>query len=156
MPTDLFAGIPVSDYAVALEWYERLFGSPPAFLPNEIEAVWELAEHRFVFIEQRPERAGHARHLAFVDDLDALVAQIAERGLEPTERETYANGVSKVAYRDPDGNEFGYGGTPEAETRRIGLEALDRLAELTADLPPTDAVKIVRESREELEKRAAL
>jgi catechol 2,3-dioxygenase-like lactoylglutathione lyase family enzyme len=110
MPIDLFAGIPVADYAAARAWYERLFGSPPSFLPNDVEAVWELAEHRFVFIEQRPERAGHARHLVFVDDLDARVAQIAERGLAPAGRETYANGVRKVAYRDPDGNEFGFGG----------------------------------------------
>jgi len=51
--------------------------------------VMAFAEHRFVFIEQRPEHAGHARHLLFVDDLDALVAQIAERGLTPAERETY-------------------------------------------------------------------
>jgi predicted enzyme related to lactoylglutathione lyase len=110
MPIDLFAGIPVADYAAARAWYERLFGSPPSFLPNDVEAVWELAEHRFVFIEQRPERAGHARHLVFVDDLDARVAQIAERGLAPAERETHPNGVRKVACRDPDGNEFGFGG----------------------------------------------
>jgi predicted enzyme related to lactoylglutathione lyase len=109
---DLFAGIPITDYAAALAWYERLFGAPPSFLPNNTEAVWELAEHRFVFIEQRPERAGNARHLVFVDDLDALVAQISERGLAPAEQETYTNGVRKVAYRDPDGNEFGYGGAP--------------------------------------------
>jgi catechol 2,3-dioxygenase-like lactoylglutathione lyase family enzyme len=112
MLTDLFAGIPVTDYAAAREWYERLFGSPPSFVPNNTEAVWELAEHRFVFVEQRPEHAGHARHLAFADDLDALVAQIAERGLTPAEQETHANGVRKVAYRDPDGNEFGFGGAP--------------------------------------------
>jgi hypothetical protein len=109
---DLFAGIPVTDYAATLGWYERLFGSPPSFIPNDTEAVWELAEHRFVFIERRPEHAGHARHLVFVDDLDTLVAQIAERGLNPAERESYANGVRKVTYRDPDGNEFGYGGAP--------------------------------------------
>ena len=115
MSIDLFAGIPVTDYVAALEWYVRLFGSPPSFVPNETEAVWELAEHCFVFIEQRPERAGHARHLVFVDDLDALVARIAERGLTSTEQETYANGVRKVAYRDADGNEFGYGG---ASTQR--------------------------------------
>ena len=110
MPSDLFAGIRVTDYAVALARYERLFDSPPSFVPTGTEAVWELAEHRFVFIEQRPEHAGHARHLVFVDDLDALVAQIAERGLAPAERGTYANGVRKAAYRDPDGNEFGFGG----------------------------------------------
>ncbi len=112
MPLDLFAGIPITDYATALEWYERLFGSPPSFVPNESEAVWELAEHRFVFIEQHPERAGHARHLVFVDNLDALVAQVAERGLVPAQRETLSNGVRKVTYRDPDGNLCGFGGAP--------------------------------------------
>jgi predicted enzyme related to lactoylglutathione lyase len=112
MANDLFAGIRVSDYAAALAWYGRLFGSPPSFVPTDGEAVWELAQHRYVFIEQRPEHAGHARHLLFVDDLDAVVAQIAERGLAPAEQETYTNGVRKVAYRDPDGNEFGFGGAP--------------------------------------------
>src|SRR5579864_3815232 len=107
---DLFAGIAVSDYAAALVRYERLLGSSPSFWPNEIEAVWELAEHRYVFIEQRPERAGQARHLVFVDDLDAVVAQIASRGLNPAEWEAYENGVRKAAYRDPDGNEVGFGG----------------------------------------------
>jgi predicted enzyme related to lactoylglutathione lyase len=113
MPLDLFAGIQVSDYASALHWYERLFGSPPSFLPNDTEAVWELAEHQYVFVEQVPEHAGHARHLVFVDDLDGMLAQIAERGLTPTEQETYANGVRKAAYRDSDGNEFGFGGAPK-------------------------------------------
>jgi len=32
---DLFAGIPVADYAAALKWYERLLGSPPTFLPHQ-------------------------------------------------------------------------------------------------------------------------
>jgi predicted enzyme related to lactoylglutathione lyase len=109
---DLFAGVPVSDYARAVAWYERLFGSGPAFLPNDVEAVWELAEHRYVFIEVRPEHAGHALHTVFVDDLDARVGAIARRGIEPAERETYPNGVRKVTYRDPDGNEIGFGGGP--------------------------------------------
>jgi hypothetical protein len=39
----LFAGIPVRDYTAAAAWYERLLGAPPSFLPNDIEAVWELA-----------------------------------------------------------------------------------------------------------------
>ena len=38
---------------------------------------------------------------------DALVADIAARGLDPTVRETYGNGVRKATYRDPDGNEIG-------------------------------------------------
>jgi catechol 2,3-dioxygenase-like lactoylglutathione lyase family enzyme len=109
---DLFAGIAVADYAAALRWYERLLGGPPAFLPNDIEAVWELAEHRYLYIEQRPDHAGHGKHTIFVDDLDAVVAQITDRGLNPAQRETYSNGVRKITYRDPDGNEIGFGGGP--------------------------------------------
>lgn len=109
---DLFAGISVADYAVALSWYERLLGFPPTFFPHDTEAVWELAEHRFVYIVQRPEHAGHAMHLSFVDDLDALITQITNRGLNPAEQETYPNSVRKVTYRDPDGNEISFGGAP--------------------------------------------
>jgi predicted enzyme related to lactoylglutathione lyase len=112
MAVDLYAGIPVRDYAAALAWYERLLGSSPTFVASDTEAVWELAEHRSVVIEQRPEHAGHALHTIFVDDFDALVAQIADRGLEPAKRETYSNGVRKATYRDPDGNEIGFGGAP--------------------------------------------
>ncbi|MEV4639231.1 VOC family protein [Actinoplanes sp. NPDC049548] len=112
MGVDLFAGIPVRDYPSAVAWYERLLGGPPAFLPNDTEAVWELAEHRYLYLDVRPEHAGHAMHTVFVDDLDARLAAIAERGLEPAERETYDNGVRKVIFRDPDGNEIGFGGGP--------------------------------------------
>jgi hypothetical protein len=108
MTIDLFAGIPVRDYTAAAAWYERL--APPSFLPNDTEAVWELADHRYVFIKVRPEHAGHAMHTFFVGDFDARISQIAELGLEPAQRETYANGVHKATFRDPDGNEIGLGG----------------------------------------------
>jgi predicted enzyme related to lactoylglutathione lyase len=109
---DLFAGVPVGDYQRALTWYEALLGSEPSFLPNETEAVWEIAEHRYLYIEVRPQHAGHAKHTIFVDDLDARVAEIAARGLEPAEQETYSNGVRKTTYRDPEGNQIGFGGMP--------------------------------------------
>ncbi|MGC4958887.1 VOC family protein [Actinomadura citrea] len=110
MSLDLFAGIPVTDYGEALPWYERLFGGKPSFLPNDIEAVWEVAEHRYVYIVQDPERAGNALVLAFVDDLGDRVAGIARRGIAPARREEYGNGVTKVVFRDPGGNEIGFGG----------------------------------------------
>ena len=112
MEVDLFAGVPVSDFDAALAWYRRLLGAPPAFLPNEVEAVWELAEHRFLFIELKPEHAGHALHTVFVGDLDAVLTGTAGRGLEPARRETYGNGVRKATFVDPDGNEIGFGGGP--------------------------------------------
>jgi catechol 2,3-dioxygenase-like lactoylglutathione lyase family enzyme len=107
---DLFAGIAVADYAAAVKWYERLLGFPPTFFPHAMEAVFEVAEHRYVYIVQQPEHAGHAIHTLFVDDLDALVAQIADRELDPAKSENYSNGVRKITYRDADGNAIGFGG----------------------------------------------
>jgi catechol 2,3-dioxygenase-like lactoylglutathione lyase family enzyme len=107
---DLFAGLQVSDYQRALRWYERLLGSAPSFVPNDTEAVWEVAEHRYLYIKVASGHAGHALHTLFVDDLDERIAGIGGRGLEPAAQETYANGVRKVIYRDPDGNEIGFGG----------------------------------------------
>lgn len=108
---DLFAGIAVADYGSALKWYERLLGSPPAFFPHDTEAVWEVAEYRYVYIVQQPEHAGHARVTLFLADLETVVSQIADRGLEPVERESYPNGVQKITYRDSDANEISFGGS---------------------------------------------
>jgi catechol 2,3-dioxygenase-like lactoylglutathione lyase family enzyme len=110
LQVDLFAGIPVRDYEEALAWYKRFLGSEPSFVPHATEAVWHLAEHRSLFIVERPEHAGHAMHTIFVDDLDAMVAEIAGRGIQPAQQETYSNGVRKATFRDPDGNEIGFGG----------------------------------------------
>lgn len=73
--------------------------------------MWEVAPHRWIVLEERPERAGTATHTLFVGDLDARVAAISARGIEPSDLETY-DGVRKVIYRDPEGNEIGLGGNP--------------------------------------------
>src|SRR5688500_17458908 len=112
MTVDLFAGIPVRDYAAATAWYERFFGAPPAFLPNDTEAVWALAEHRNMCIELRLADAGHALHTVFVSDFDDRIAGRAERGLEPATRETYENGVRKASFRHTAAYEIGLGGGP--------------------------------------------
>ena len=46
----------------------------------------------------------------FVADLGDVVDAITTRGIDPHEDETYDNGVRKVTYRDPEGNEVGFGG----------------------------------------------
>jgi hypothetical protein len=111
VPVALFAGVRVADFHAALPWYERLLGRPPTFRAHETDVVWELAEHRSVFVHESSEPGG-AEHVIFVDDLEALVAEIAARGIEPDRRETYSNGVRKAIYRDRDGNEIGFGGAP--------------------------------------------
>src|SRR3954453_11728528 len=107
MPPALFAGVRVRDLAAARAWYERLLGEP-AFFPNDREVVWSLADDRFLYVLEDPDRAGDGLATVFVDDLDTTVAEIATRGLKPAERETYDNGVSKVTYRDDDGNQVGF------------------------------------------------
>jgi hypothetical protein len=111
MSLHLFAGLRVRDFQVARPWYERLLGEP-TFFPHATEAVWTLAENRSLYIVEHADGAGHSAVTIFLDDLDAHVATVAARGLEPDERETYSGGVRKVIYRDPDGNEVGFGGAP--------------------------------------------
>ena len=113
MSLALFAGLPVADYAAARAWYERLLGEP-SFLPHATEAVWTLAEDRSVYVVQDADRAGMGLVTVFVADLDAQLAEIAARGLTPDRQETYPNDVRKAVFRDPDGNEVGFGGGPVA------------------------------------------
>jgi len=110
MALDLFAGVRVSDYEAAKSWYQRLLDAEPSFIAHATEAVWELAEHRFLFILEDAEGAGRAIHTIFVDDLDTLVADIASRGIELRDLVTYPGKAGKAIYRDADGNEIGFGG----------------------------------------------
>jgi catechol 2,3-dioxygenase-like lactoylglutathione lyase family enzyme len=114
MSLHLFAGLRVRDFQAARGWYERLLGEP-TFFPHATEAVWTLAEGRSVYILEHADGAGNSVVTIFVDDLDADVATIAARGLEPDERVTYSNGARKAVYRDPDGNELAFAGAPAGD-----------------------------------------
>lgn len=109
MAVGIFAGIPVRDHRSAVEWYQRLLGREPAFYPNEIEAVWQLAEDRYVYTIEDHQRAGGGVGMIWVDDPVAEVAKIAERGLEPDSVEKHDT-VWKYVFHDVDGNETGIGG----------------------------------------------
>ncbi|HTD07746.1 MAG TPA: VOC family protein [Solirubrobacteraceae bacterium] len=115
MSLHLFAGVRVRDFHAARPWYERLLGEA-TFFPHATEAVWTLAEDRSVYVVEHAAGAGNSVVTVLLDGLDDRVAAIAARGLEPDERETYDNGMRKVIYRDPDGNELGFGGGPIGST----------------------------------------
>jgi catechol 2,3-dioxygenase-like lactoylglutathione lyase family enzyme len=115
MEGDFFAGVPVRDRAESVRWYEALLGSRPAFFPNEREAVWQVGEHHYVYVDERADHAGHAMHTIFVPDLASCLSDIERRGLRPVEVERYENGVSKAVFRDPDGNELGFAGMAAAD-----------------------------------------
>ena len=108
MAVDFLVGIPVSDFAAALCWYGRLLGIPLDLIAGDTEAVWDVAERRSLDIALHPEHADHLMFSLFVDHLDARIAQIAERCLEPTRQEDYGGGVRKAVYLDPAGNEIAF------------------------------------------------
>ncbi len=110
----LFAGIPVNDHATAVAWYERFFGRPASFQATDTESVWELAENRWMYVVEKPAHAGHAMQTILVEDLDSTVSEIAGRGITPEREENYDSGARKAVYRDPDGNEIGYGYAPQS------------------------------------------
>ena len=113
MEIDLFAGVAVSDLQRAVSWFERFLGEAESFQSNDTEHVWTVSEHRYLYVELKPEHAGHAMVTLFVADFDGFVDAVAARGIKPQTMETYGNGVRKAIYRDPDGNEVGVGGPPQ-------------------------------------------
>lgn len=111
--THFFAGVAVSNYRVSLDWYQRFFGAEPSFFPNDIEAVWPLAEQRWLYIIVDADRAGGAIQTIMCGDLETTIDEIAARGITYSREELPAQGVRKVMYDDPDGNEIGLGKIPE-------------------------------------------
>ena len=108
----LFAGVPVADIVSARAWYERLLGRPPDLVPHSKEVAWQLAEAGWIYVVADAERAGTAFVTLVVDDLDAELATLAERGAEPG---PIAEGtVRKLEITDPDGNKITFGQPPAA------------------------------------------
>lgn len=103
--TYVFAGLVVANRDRAAAWYERLLGRPPTFLPNDAEAVWQLAGTASVYLLADPDRAGRGVVALVVDDLDAILAEIAGRGIVAGAIEEIPGAGRKAVITDPDGNE---------------------------------------------------
>jgi glyoxylase I family protein len=101
----VLAVVPVVDFDASHEWYEVFFGRPADNLPMTGRLVeWRLTESGWLQVTTDPKRAGSALVNFAVDDLDRHVADLARRGLHPSEIETVNKGVKLSAITDPDGN----------------------------------------------------
>ncbi|HKW44443.1 MAG TPA: VOC family protein [Candidatus Eremiobacteraceae bacterium] len=100
----VFAGIPTADYKTALPWYERLFGRPPDVIVKDDEAMWQVASSAWVYVVADTKRAGNALLAILVEDLDASLAQLAERGIKSGAIETEPGMYRQVVVTDPDGS----------------------------------------------------
>ncbi|HEX4484352.1 MAG TPA: VOC family protein [Solirubrobacteraceae bacterium] len=107
--THVFGGVPVRDRAAAVSWYTQLVGHPPDLSPNDEEAAWRLTETGWLYVVVDAERAGTALHTLLVDDLDAFVAGLSERGIEAEPIESLGDAVRRTLVTDPDGNRLNVG-----------------------------------------------
>ena len=105
--TALFAGVPVSDLDVGIDWYTRFFGRPPDMRAGD-EILWDIDEHATLFIEPNAAHAGTGRITLGVTGLDAILDRLAEEHIEHEPIETYSNGVRHVNVPDPDGNAIAF------------------------------------------------
>lgn len=110
--SQVFAGIPVADRDAAVGWYERFAGRPPDLIPNENEAAWQMNKTGWIYVIADAARAGSALHTLLVNDLDAFVVGLAERGIAAGPVETIDGAVRFTIVNDPDGNRLKVGQPP--------------------------------------------
>lgn len=101
---NVLAGVAVADMEAARSWYERLLGRPADSVPMPSLAEWSLVGGGGIQLSVDPERTGTSAVTIGVDDIDAHVAGLAERGLTLDAVDT-ASGMFRIATAtDPDGN----------------------------------------------------
>lgn len=80
----VMAGIAVADFDAAVTWYERLLGRPVDDRPMDGLAEWHFPGTGVIQVIHDAGRAGRALLTLSVDDLEAYVAGLEERGLAPS------------------------------------------------------------------------
>jgi catechol 2,3-dioxygenase-like lactoylglutathione lyase family enzyme len=111
----VFAGIPVEELEPALDWYERFLGHPSDMAPNETERAWQLTDDGWLYVVEDRERAGGGLATLLVDDLDARIGELNDRGIETGEVERLNETTRKLVVADPDGNRIQLGEAVSSE-----------------------------------------
>jgi len=102
--THLFAGIPVTDYQLAVTWYERLLGRAPDVFPRQNEALWRVADTGSIYVVEDPARAGKALVTLAVDHLDDYLARLSEQGVAAGAIEIVPRVYRRTLITDREGN----------------------------------------------------
>lgn len=99
--------VPVSDIERSRQWYAALFGRPEDNNPMPSLVEWQVLPGAWVQVFQDDDRAGRTQLNLAVDNLDAHVAELAGRGLQPSDISDASKGVRLSRVSDPDGNIIG-------------------------------------------------
>jgi len=103
--TNALAGIAVDDLAAVLAWYEQVFGRPADARPLADIAEWKFTTGGWVQVFTDSDRAGASSVTLIVDDLAALLAELATRDIAPVSKRI-GDYVKTAIFRDPDGNQL--------------------------------------------------
>ena len=100
----VLAVVPVTDVERSRRWYEALFGRAADNnpMPNLVE--WQVVSGGWVQVFTDDQHAGSTVVNFAVQDLDAQIDELKQRGLEPAEVVEANKGVRLSALTDPDGN----------------------------------------------------
>ena len=109
----MFAGLPVSDYVAAYEWYVGLLGREADMFPHDSEAVWRLTAGGAVYVVHDPSRAGNGLLTLSVEDLDDYERRFRAAGLSVLELAA-EHAPRRLVVIDPDGNRLTFFEDPTA------------------------------------------
>ncbi len=100
----VLAAVPVTDLDRSRQWYESLFGRAPDNNPMPTLVEWQVVSGGWVQVFADDRCAGFSFVNFAVDDLDAHIDELRQRGLRPGEITDADKGVRLSALFDPDGN----------------------------------------------------
>ena len=111
--THSFAGLPVTEYATAYDWYARLLGREADMFPHDRECVWHLTSTSSIYVVQDPQRAGRSLVTLALDDLDAHERRMRSAGFIAT-LDPGDVSLRRLVVTDADGNRIMFFQDPSA------------------------------------------
>jgi glyoxylase I family protein len=100
----LLAVVPVTDLENSNRFYEAMFGRHADNNPMPTLVEWQVLPGGWVQVFTDDERAGSGLLNFAVEDLEAAIAEVQQRGLDPGEITEANKGVRLSTLTDPDGN----------------------------------------------------
>ena len=104
----LFAGLAVTDFPRAVEWYVRLFDRDADVVAHDQEVMWRVAGTGWLYVVEDAARAGSGLVAIAVPDLDEAVSDLAARGINSGPVEPEGDAARKAVVTDPDGNSIAF------------------------------------------------
>ncbi len=105
----VLAGIAVDGFALALTWYERLFGRSADAAPMEGLAEGHFSEYGGVQLIHDADHAGSSSVTLVVSSLDEALAALEAEGIPVGPIQGTPGLVKAATVTDPEGNEINFG-----------------------------------------------